>query len=231
MAMKPRLLRRPRASLSFLGGVLDSLLQSFENCRPGLTDDILRWGESAVKKYFTEIYEQELPRLKEAVCSAKPHLTGATADAFLEELDGLIRRVVIPAYAQEAFRFINRERNDFYLTREGLHGLERIGWCVAGILVGSFVVWAPFIPLWSKEWVLPFALAGLFFPDLRRYWANRRYEARLNLIVARTEDELARIDMAYLLSAEGTGEIGPVAEAEPKEGTSSGAKLGKGRIH
>ncbi len=231
MAMKPRFLRRQRASLSFLGGVLDSLLQTFENCRPGLTDDILRWGESAVKKYFTEIYEQEWPRLKESVCSAKPHLSGAPAEAFLEELDGLIRRVVIPAYAQEAFRFINRERNDFYLTREGLHGLERVGCCVAGIVVGSFVVWAPFIPLWSKEWILPFALAGLFFPDLRRYWSNRRYEEKLNMIVERTEDELARIDMAYLLSSETTGEIVPVAETEHKEGTASGAKLGKGRVH
>jgi hypothetical protein len=138
---------------------------------------------------------------------------------------------VIPAYAQEAFRFINRERNDFYMTREGLHGLERAGWCVAGIVVGSFVVWAPFIPLWSKEWILPFALGGLFFPDLRRYWSNRRYEEKLNTIVDRTEDELARIDMAYLLSSETTGEIVPVTETEHKEGESSGAKLGKGRVH
>src|SRR5260370_38296741 len=106
MAMKPRLLRRQRASLSFLGGVLDSLLQTFENCRPGLTDDILRWGESAVKKYFAEIYEQEWPRLKESVCSAKPHLTGPTAEAFLAELDGLCRRAVIPPNPHEALRFI-----------------------------------------------------------------------------------------------------------------------------
>src|SRR5260370_28351959 len=158
MAMKPRLLRRQRASLSFLGGVLDTLLQTFENCRPGLTDDILRWGESAVKKYFTEIYEQEWPRLKESVCSAKPHLSGATAEAFLDELDGLIRRVVIPAYAQEAFRFINRERNDFYLTHEGLHGLDRAGWCVAGIVGGSPVVLAPLIPPWSQQSIHSFSV-------------------------------------------------------------------------
>src|SRR5258708_39118496 len=171
MAMKPRFLRRQRASLSFLGGVLDSLLQTFENCRPGLTDDILRWGESAVKKYFTEIYEQEWPRLKESVCSAKPHLTGATAEAFLDELDGLIRRVVIPAYAQEAFRFINRERNDFYLTHEGLHGLERAGWCVAGVGGGRLRAWAPVFSLWFTEWILPFAPGGLSFSDPPRSWS------------------------------------------------------------
>jgi len=227
--MSPKLPRRQRSGLSFLGGVLDSLLQTFENCRPGLTDDILRWGESAVKKYFTEIYEREWPRLKEAVCSAKPHLTEATADAFLSELDGLIRRVVIPAYAREAFRFSNGERNDFYLLREGLHGAERVGWCVAGILVGSFVVWAPFIPLWSKEWILPFALGGLFFPDLRRYWANRRYEKKVNNIISRAEDELTRIDMAYLLSAEAAVDASVTPQSIEPE--SVPPKLDKGRVH
>src|SRR5258708_37175048 len=100
MAMKPRLLRRQRASLSFLGGVLDSLLQTFENCRPGLTDDILRWGESAVKKHFTEVYEQEWPRLKESVYSAKPHLSRAPAGAFPEELDRLVGRHAVAASAR-----------------------------------------------------------------------------------------------------------------------------------
>src|SRR5713226_6797481 len=73
---------------------------------------------------------------------------------------------------------------------------------------------------------------GFFLlPDLRPYRSNRRYEEKLNMIVERPEDELARIDMAYLLSSETTGEIVPVAETEHKEGTASGAKLGKGRVH
>jgi hypothetical protein len=83
-----------------------------------------------------------------------------------------------------ARRFTPRERNDFYLAPEPLHGLERLGFTVAGMAIGAFAVWAPFIPLWQKEWVLPFAVAGL---DSRASGATclRRYQADLNGLVAR----------------------------------------------
>src|SRR5262249_17980262 len=56
----------------------------------------------------------------------------------------------------------------------------------------------PFIPLWEKEWVIPFALAGLLFPNIRRFLSLRRYQSELNALVARTDDEIWRMDLAYL---------------------------------
>ncbi len=38
--------------------------------------------------------------------------------------------VVIPAYVRTTFRFTPRERNDFYLTEESIHALERIGFTI-----------------------------------------------------------------------------------------------------
>jgi hypothetical protein len=127
--------------------------------------------------------------------------------------------VVVPAYVRVAARFTPRERNDFFLAPEPLHGLERLGFTVAGMAIGAFAVWAPFIPLWEKEWVLLFALAGLVFPGIRRFLSLRRYQAELNALVTRTDNEIWRMDLAYLTDdmtekAAGAASAAPGTEEE-----------------
>lgn len=181
-----------------LGGFVNSLLQAFENCRAGLSDEVLRAGGGRIEAYFAELYDQERPRLLETIRQQEQHLDADARQDLFERVDERIRKVVIPAYARLASRFTRRERNDFYLVPDGLHGLERLGWSVAGMGIGAFVVWAPFIPLWEKEWVLPFALAGLVFPNIRRFMAVRRFQGELNALVTRTDNEIWRLDLAYL---------------------------------
>ena len=181
-----------------LGGYVDSLLQMFENCRPGLTDDLLRKGPEGVERFFLELYEKERGRLSETIQQQEQHLSAADRRELFERVDDRIHKVVLPAYVRLAARFTPRERNDFYLAPEPLHGLERLAFGVAGMALGAFAVWAPFIPLWQKEWVLAFGLAGLVFPGIRRFLAVRRYQAELNALVARTDNEIWRMDLAYL---------------------------------
>jgi hypothetical protein len=181
-----------------LGGFVDSLLQMFENCRAGLSDEVLRAGADRRQAFFAELYEQERSRLLEVIRQQDQHLGEKSRLQLFDRIDDRIRKVVIPAYARLAGRFTIRERNDFYLVPEALHGLERLGWGAAGIALGVFAVWAPFVPLWEKEWVIPFALAGLLFPNLRRFVAQRRYQSELNALVARTDNEIWRMDLAYL---------------------------------
>jgi hypothetical protein len=190
-----------------LNGFVDSLLQSFENHRAGLTDAILAGrGEEA---FFLALYGKEAPRLRETVRQQELALAEGARDAFFADVDEYVRRVVVPAYARLTGRFTRRERNDFYLVPEALHGVERLGWGVAGMLLGLFVVWAPFIPIWSKEWVLVFVVGGLVFPNLRRFFALRGYESALNELVAKADDEIWRKDLAYVTE-------GVVREAGPK---------------
>jgi hypothetical protein len=181
-----------------LGGFVDSLLQMFENCRPGLTDEALRAGREGVERFFLDLYEKERGRLSETIQQQEQHLSTDKRRELFERVDERIRKVVVPAYVRVAARFTPRERNDFYLAPEPLHGLERLGFTVAGMAIGAFAVWAPFIPLWEKEWVLPFALAGLLFPNIRRFLSLRRYQAELNGLVTRTDNEIWRMDLAYL---------------------------------
>jgi hypothetical protein len=72
------------------------------------------------------------------------------------------------------------------------------------------VIWAPFIPIWEKEWIIPFMLAGLFFPNIRKYLSLRKYERELNQLVARADRELGRIDIAYLESGEVIEELADI---------------------
>ncbi len=178
-----------------LGGFVDDLVQALENRRLGLPE--APTGDD-VERFVTELYEAERPRLTEAVQALAPLVDEAALTKEQSELDALFRRVLLPAVARLAAEMTRRERNDFYLTRKGLHGLERLGWLAGGIAAGAFVVWAPFIPIWSKEAVLPFAAVGLFFPELRRFFAYRRYAREMNTLVRRVEAEVRRLQAAYL---------------------------------
>lgn len=196
-----RQLVRPRAALppAPLGGFCDGLLQTFENCRAGLSDDDARAGGAQAERYFAQLYERERARLIDAVALHGGHLAPEAREQMLAAVDERARTVVIPAYARLAAPLTLRERNDFYLAAPPLHALERIALAAAGLLIGAFVVWAPFIPIWSKELIPLFGLGGLLFPELRRLLALRRYQAELNRLVARTDADVARLEMALLL--------------------------------
>jgi hypothetical protein len=181
-----------------LDGFVDSLLQTFENSRPGLTQEIFARGE--VESFFRDLYEKEVRRLRETV-DRLSHLSAEERQDLFQSVDERIRKIVLPAYARLAAAFTPRERNDFYLAPEELHGLERLGWAAAGLALGGFVVWAPFIPIWSKEWVLVFGVGGLVFPGVRRFFSERRYNAELNDLVARTDEEIWRLDLGYMTAA------------------------------
>lgn len=192
------LFSQPASGHTALDGFVDSLLQTFENSRPGLTSEMLAKGE--VEGFFRELYEGEIPSLREKTARLG-HLSEEEREQLFARVDDRIRKVVLPGYARIVSAFTPRERNDFYLTPEALHGVERLAWAAAGVVLGALVVEAPFIPLWSKEWVLVFGVGGLVFPTLRRYFALRRYQHQLNDLVARTDDEIWRLDLGYLTAA------------------------------
>lgn len=207
-----------------LDGFVDSLLQTFENCRPGLSEATIAAG--GAEAFFVELYEKEIPRLREQIRMSQTHLSEAEREDLFRRVDERVRKVVLPGYSRLTSRFTTRERNDFYLTPESLHGAERLGWGVAGLLLGGFVVAAPFIPIWSKEWVLVFATGGLLFPNIRRVFALRRYEAELNQLVTRTDDEIWRMDLALMTAAAARDQDEPRVLAAPAEtGASLTARL------
>lgn len=195
-----------------LDGFVDSLVQKLENCRAGLTDEALAKGPPEVEAWADALYAEEVPRLRDAIRLEEPHLTHEAREELFRKVDDLVRKVVVPGWVRLASRFTPRERNTFYALPEPFHGVERAAWAVLGMGLGFFVVWAPFIPIWSKEVVLPFVVGGIFFPEFRSWLSLRRYEQDLNVLVARADHEIARIDLAYLTDSTS------VAEREARDG-------------
>ncbi|MBI2376036.1 MAG: hypothetical protein HYV07_18730 [Deltaproteobacteria bacterium] len=197
----------PKTPSSSLGVFVDGLMQTFEDRRSGLDEATLSSSDEKVTAFFVGIYENERPRLRATIAELESHLTPDAQAALLDELDALLAKVVIPAYARACRTFTRHERNDFFYSGPSTHALERIALAIAGILVGLFVITVPFIPLWAKEWIIPFMIAGLLFPELRRWASIRRYEARLNDLVARADREISRLDASYLLRGESIPEL------------------------
>jgi len=207
LAFRPASARSPGP----LDGFVDSLVQKLENCRVGLTDETLAHGAVGVEAWATALYEEESARLRDTIRLEEPHLTREAREELFRKVDDLVRKVVVPGWVRLAGSFTPRERKGFYGLAEPLHGVERACWAVLGMGLGFFVVWAPFIPVWSKEWVLPFTVGGLVFPELRRWFSFRRYEGDLNQLVTRADREIARVDLAYLT------ETTSVAEREARD--------------
>lgn len=185
------------APLSPLGRFVDELVQAFENRRPGLKDEALAPADA--EAYFGASFEAERGRLREALRLADPQLGVAGRERLAGEIATFVGSTLVPAYGRLAARFTAGERNDFYVLRGPLRVLERVGFAAAGLLGGGFLVWAPFIPMWSKHWIWMFGLVGLLFPELRRYFAWKRYERELNALVARSDRELERLRESYLI--------------------------------
>ena len=104
-------------------------------------------------------------------------------------MDAYIRQVVARLRAG-AGRFTRDERNDFYHARIAVR-LERLATAACARAVRRLRLH----PLWSKEWFS--CDRGFVFPNLRRYFALRRYESALKARV-RADDEIWRKDLAYV---------------------------------
>jgi hypothetical protein len=206
----------PAGGAGPLDGFVDSLVQKLENCRAGLTDEALARGPSEVEAWALALYAEEVPRLKDAIRTEESLLTREAREELFRKVDDLVRKVVLPGWVRLATRFTPRERNGFYALAEPLHGVERALWAVAGMTLGFLVVWAPFIPIWSKEWVLPFTVGGLVFPELRRWLSFRQYETDMNGLVSKADHEIARIDLAYLTDATAVAEREARDDAEAR---------------
>lgn len=183
--------------LSPLGSFVDTLVQAFEDRRAGLKDDDLE--PAAAERFYADLYKREADRLVGTLRLTDPQLGDPSRERLREEIDGFVYKVLVPAFARLSVDFTARERNDFFVLRGPLRVLERLGIVGGAAALGAFVVWAPFIPLWSKEWIWIFGLGGLFGPELRRFWAWRRYGRALNQLVASSDRELERLRNAYLL--------------------------------
>jgi hypothetical protein len=176
---------------SELGALAGELLADLERLRPGVSpaaggdqDSEGRAEADAIRNRahlrLRELYRERHEALGEALLDGSDG-GGAQGSAHREQLQLFQReidQIFLPRYTSLALHQNQAER-----AGRGADGFNRAAYALIFFLLGAFVVWAPFIPIWEK-WI-PFALAGLAavfsqaLPDLRLLLLRRRYQVLL----------------------------------------------------
>jgi hypothetical protein len=101
---------------------------------------------------------------------------------YFEALESELLASLPARWRQVAAPFTALERRAFGLWRDG-DLVARLVYTFVGLLVGGFIWWAPFIPIWEKWLPGAMAFGGWWVPDLQTWWLRRRYARALGQIV------------------------------------------------
>ena len=166
-----------RAETEF-GMLCGELVADLERYRPALPpqaseDQILTQLRQRVEVRLAELYREF--RVDES-----------DADLSQDSQFAIYRReveaVLLPRYARLA-QTQNQLEQAPRRAWQGRDLYNRLSYALGLFLLGVFIVWAPFIPIWEK-WI-PFALAALapllspFLPDLHGAWLNQKHQVAL----------------------------------------------------
>ena len=149
-----------------LGTIARDLIEDLERARPGFPFDSAGFERAAAS------------RLQTRLTDLRAQYSSIGSDADYERVTREIEEVLLRRYVRFARTQGERERRGGGGWRGG-DVVSRIILSLAGLIVGGFLVWAPFIPIWEK-WV-PFALMLLApaIPDLQKSWFTRQHRQRL----------------------------------------------------
>jgi hypothetical protein len=182
-----------RFSLPFLAQVL---VAAAERQRPGLG----AWTDEAAAA-LRATFQAELAELKRRFFEVFDD------QAYWAKVESSLLEVCLPRYLAEARRFNELERRDFGVWRGG-DLIARATLALGGLLVGAFLVKAPFIPI-PSTWdalILGLGISAPFLPDAQIWLHQRRYRRRLKAIVEDMKDAEAQLQLYRPL---------PVAEIDP----------------
>lgn len=115
---------------------------------------------------------------------------------YLTALVAEVRRTVPARWQAIARDFTAREKKSFGLWRGG-DPLSRVAYLFGGLVVGGFILWAPFIPIWEKWFPFALALAAFFFPDIQTTWFRRRYARALGDIAVTMQKAQPQLDTHF----------------------------------
>lgn len=147
-----------------LGLIARDLLQDLERARPGFPSE-----RSGFEKAARERLHLRLADLRVQYASIG---SDADFDRVQRELDDLLLR-----------RYLTFSRAQSERERQGQPSiLKRLWYSIIGLVVGGFLVWAPFVPLYEKWLPFAFMLLAPALPDLQSWWHRRQHQRRLGVL-------------------------------------------------
>jgi hypothetical protein len=156
------------------------VLAHLERRRPGIAAD-----EARIR---AEV-EAALVPVERAYAEAQLPLT------YFEALAKELRESIPARWRACAEPYTALERREFGLWRGG-DPVARLTYVLAGLLVGSLIVAAPFIPIWEKWFPFVLAIGAWWVPTVQTVWHRRRYARALGEIAHELGKAQPRLDEA-----------------------------------
>lgn len=103
--------------------------------------------------------------------------------AYWKALEKEVLETAMPQYIVAATEMNALEQSKFDLWRGG-DPLARVAFGVGGLLLGSGMIFVPYVRMFEAVFALGLAGTGLLFPEIKRWTHERRHARTLNRLVA-----------------------------------------------
>lgn len=160
---------------SEFGLLVKPLLEDLERTRRAWPQEA---SEEEIQKHIRERIQSRIPELWDEFFPAELQTT-TQLSLYKREIDQLL----VPRYARLAKAQNVIELNPIK-PLQGSDLYNRMIYTGFFVLLGIFVVWAPFIPIWDKA--IPFFLGGIaffaspFLPNLHQIFLKKQHEEALH---------------------------------------------------
>jgi hypothetical protein len=149
------------------------LLEQFELRRPGLKE----WSPQ-LEASLRQQAEAELVQMERQL-----HELEIDDREYWQRVRRVVDDILLPRYAKLATDELALAKREYGLWRGG-DLVARGTFAVAGFVLGIIAVEVPYIPIYAKWFPVIPLLVGPTFPDIVMWWYRRRYQRRLDELVA-----------------------------------------------
>jgi len=152
------------------GSIVFVVLQECEHRRRGIENEDLDAQLHATAR-------AKLARIK----AAYDEFGGSAT--YWKSLETEVLETALPQYVAAAREMNAQERSKFDIWRGG-DPLARLAFALGGLLLGSAMIFIPYVRMFEAFFAVGLAITGLFYPELRRWTQERRHTRALNQLVA-----------------------------------------------
>lgn len=152
------------------GSVVFVVLEECEHRRRGFDDEHL-------DEHLRATARAKLAKIK----AAYDEFGGS--GVYWKSLETEVLETAMPQYVAAAREMNALERSKYDIWRGG-DPLARLAFALAGLLLGSMMVFVPYVRMFEAVFALGLAATGFFYPELKRWTHERRHTRVLNRLVS-----------------------------------------------
>jgi hypothetical protein len=192
-----------------LGDVLFAVLQECEHARRAFAP-----AEAAER--LREIARAKLDEIHESYEEC-----GGT-ETYWRLVEREVLETALPQYIPAAVEQTRLEASNYDLWRKG-DPLARAAYGLLGLVIGSLIILAPWIPIFEDTFAFVLALAGFLYPEIRKTAFDYRHSRLLNRLIVQAEKYQRNEKIQYMSEGRLQEELEAVGRTAPRKTLTSPA--------